>query len=98
GTTADRGPQCLTLDLPQGECAPGVLMATLNYQLYRSTPPEKYATMFLGCYDAGSRGLTYSNAGHLSPLLLGGKDRITRLETGDTVVGLFDSISYHEST
>ena len=27
-------------------------MATLNYQLYRSTPPEKYATMFLGCYDA----------------------------------------------
>ena len=78
--------------------SPGVLMATLNYQLYRSTPPEKYATMFLGCYDAGSRGLTYSNAGHLSPLLLGGKDRITRLETGDTVVGLFDSISYHEST
>ncbi len=44
--------------------SPGVLMATLNYQLYRSTPPEKYATMFLGCYDAGSRTLTYSNAGH----------------------------------
>ncbi len=34
------------------ELAPGLLMATLNYQLYRSTPPEKYATMFLGCYDA----------------------------------------------
>ena len=37
------------------ELAPGLLMATLNYQLYRSTPPEKYATMFLGCYDASSR-------------------------------------------
>ena len=34
---------------------PGSLMATLNYQLFRSTPPEKYATMFLGCYDAASR-------------------------------------------
>ena len=30
--------------------------------------------------------------------MLGGKDRITRLETSDTVVGLFDGISYHEST
>ncbi|HZL68195.1 MAG TPA: SpoIIE family protein phosphatase, partial [Candidatus Limnocylindrales bacterium] len=53
------------------QLAPGLLMATLNYQLYRSTPPEKYATMFLGCYDAASRSLTYSNAGHLPPLVLG---------------------------
>jgi phosphoserine phosphatase RsbU/P len=77
---------------------PGVLMATLNYQLYRSTPPEKYATMFLGCYHAGSRALTYSNAGHLPPLLLSGRDEIRRLETSDTVVGLFDGIGYHENT
>jgi sigma-B regulation protein RsbU (phosphoserine phosphatase) len=77
---------------------PGVLMATLNYQLYRSTPTEKYATMFLGCYDAGARVLTYSNAGHLPPLVLSGLDHIRRLETSDTVVGLFDGISYHEST
>jgi len=78
--------------------APAVLMATLNYQLYRSTPPEKYATMFLGRYDADSRALTYSNAGHLPPLVLGGNDRVTRLETSGTVVGLFDGMSYEEST
>src|SRR5271165_2784897 len=78
--------------------APGLLMATLNYQLFRATPPEKYATMFLGCYDAGARSLTYSNAGHLPPLVLSGKERITRLETSDTVVGLFDGTSYHENT
>jgi phosphoserine phosphatase RsbU/P len=78
--------------------SPGVLMATLNYQLFRSTPIEKYATMFLGCYHAGSRTLTYSNAGHLPPLLLSGRDRIRRLETSDTVVGLFDGVSYHEDT
>ena len=45
-------------------------MATLNYQLYRSTPPEKYATMFLGSYDAPARTLTYSNAGHLPPYVI----------------------------
>ena len=78
--------------------SPAVLMATLNYQLYRSTPIEKYATMFLGRYDADSRALTYSNAGHLPPLVLNGKDRVTRLETSGTVVGLFDGMSYEEST
>jgi len=77
---------------------PGLLMATLNYQLYRSTPAEKYATMFLGCYDAELRALTYSNAGHLPPLLLSGNGGVTRLETSGTVVGLFDGMSYSEST
>ncbi len=80
------------------ELVPGLLMATLNYQLYRSTPPEKYATMFLGCYDAASRSLTYSNAGHLPPLVLGNNGQVRRLETSGTVVGLFDGMSYEEST
>jgi sigma-B regulation protein RsbU (phosphoserine phosphatase) len=80
------------------DLAPGLLMATLNYQLYRSTPPEKYATMFLGCYDAASRSLTYSNAGHLPPLVLSNGGQVRRLATSGTVVGLFDGMSYDEST
>jgi sigma-B regulation protein RsbU (phosphoserine phosphatase) len=92
-----RGAQCLTLDLPQGECSPGSLMATLNYQLYRSTPPEKYATMFLGCYDGASRTLTYSNAGHLPPMVLCHDGKVRRLEVSGTVVGLFDGVNYGES-
>src|ERR1039457_5560617 len=80
------------------ELAPGLLMATLNYQLYRSTPPEKYATMFLACYDAASRSLTYSNAGHLPPLVLSNCGQVRRLATSGTVVGLFDGMSYEEST
>ena len=43
----------------QSQLAPGMLMTTLNYQLFRSTLPEKYATMFLGCYDATARELKY---------------------------------------
>ena len=74
------------------------LMATLNYQLFRSTPPEKYATMFLCHYDAMTRSLTYSNAGHLPPLLLGGDGNVRRLETSGTVVGLFDGMTYDESS
>ena len=73
-------------------------MSTLNYQLYRSTPTEKYATMFLASYEARSGNLTYSNAGHLSPMLIDGDGEVRRLEPTGTVVGLFDGMIYDERT
>ncbi len=82
----------------QSQLAPGMLMTTLNYQLFRSTPPEKYATMFLGCYDATGRELKYCNAGHPPPMMLRGNGSVSRLETSGTVVGLFDGATYDEST
>ena len=37
---------------PEGiEVSPGSLLGLLNHQLFESTPPEKYATLFLGIYD-----------------------------------------------
>ncbi len=33
------------------DVSPASLLALLNHQLYESTPPEKYATLFLGVYD-----------------------------------------------
>lgn len=80
------------------QLSPASMMATLNYQLYRSTPPEKYATMFLASYEAHAQVLTYSNAGHLPPLLIAANGEVTRLETSGTVVGLFDGVTYSEST
>lgn len=84
--------------ITQSQLVPGMLMATLNYQLFRSTPPEKYATMFLGCYDATVRELKYCNAGHLPPIMLSGNGCVSRLETSGTVIGLFDDTTYDEST
>ena len=75
-----------------------MLMTTLNYQLYRSTPAAKYATMFLGCYDAKARVLTYCNAGHLPPIILRANGEVFRLAINGTVVGLFDGVTYDEST
>ncbi|MGO9637555.1 MAG: PP2C family protein-serine/threonine phosphatase [Terracidiphilus sp.] len=75
----------------------GMLMSSLNNQLFRCTSPEKYATMFLGCYDAAMRELTYCNAGHLPPLMLGANGSFSRLDTSGTVVGLFDGAAYGES-
>ncbi len=82
---------------PEGiEISPGALLGLLNHQLYESTPPEKYATLFLGIYDGRSHRLTYSNGGHLPPILIARNGGIRRLETGGTVVGLFDNMTYEE--
>jgi len=84
---------------PEGiEVSPGALLALLNHQLYESTPPEKYATLFLGLYDGRARRLTYSNGGHLPPILIGQDGAVRRLEAGGTVVGLFDGMTYDEET
>jgi sigma-B regulation protein RsbU (phosphoserine phosphatase) len=84
---------------PEGiEVSPGALLALLNHQLYSSTPAEKYATLFLGIYDGRTRRLTYSNGGHLPPILIGEDGSIRRLEAGGTVVGLFDSMTYEEGS
>ena len=84
---------------PEGvEVSPGALLSLLNHQLYESTPPEKYATLFLGIYDGRSHRLTYSNGGHLPPILIGKDGAIRRLEAGGTVVGLFDNMTYDEGS
>src|SRR3984957_12131648 len=82
---------------PDGvEVSPGALLGLLNHQLYESTPPEKYATLFLAVYDGRSHQLTYSNGGHLPPILIREDGSIRRLEAGGTVVGLFDNMTYDE--
>lgn len=73
-------------------------MGLLNHQLYDSTPAEKYATLFLGIYDGRIRRLTYSNGGHLPPILIGKDGAVRRLEAGGTVVGLFDGMTYEEGS
>jgi len=78
------------------EISPGALLGLLNHQLYESTPPEKYATLFLGIYDGRSHQLTYSNGGHLPPILIARDGAVRRLEAGGTVVGLFDNMTYDE--
>jgi phosphoserine phosphatase RsbU/P len=72
------------------------VVARLNSQLQESTPMEKYATFFYAVYDAKTRVLTYTNAGHLAPALFRGSS-IERLTVGGTVVGLFAPIEYRQA-
>jgi len=72
------------------------LVSRLNNQLHAYTSPEKYATFCLGVYDEVSGVFTYTNAGHLPPVLV--RDGVpTRLDVNGTVVGAFPYAQYGES-
>jgi phosphoserine phosphatase RsbU/P len=88
----------LVRELQQPEVSPAALLALLNHQLYESTPPEKYATLFVGIYHGAGHQLTYSNGGHLPPIIIGDDGATRRLACGGTVVGLFDQKTYQEAS
>ena len=73
------------------------MVATLNRQLYATTAPEKYATFYFALYEEPTHSLTYTNAGHLAPILLRGNTIDTMDSTG-TVVGAFPFARYEEVT
>lgn len=78
--------------------SPARMLQALNRHLFRSTQMEKYATLFLGFYDGENHRMTYSNAGHLPPIILAPNGSVRRLDAGGMVVGLFDNIEYEEQT
>jgi sigma-B regulation protein RsbU (phosphoserine phosphatase) len=79
----------------RAEVSTAEVVERLNRQLYANTPLEKYVTFFFAVYDGRTRKLSYTNGGHLPPVLFRG-DKLERLRTGGTVVGLFPSSSYEE--
>lgn len=80
--------------LPEVDCAN--LVSKLNRQVWEHTSPEKYATFFFAAFDEPTGTLTYTNAGHLPPLLF--RDgKVVSLDTNGTVVGAFREALYDAS-
>jgi sigma-B regulation protein RsbU (phosphoserine phosphatase) len=81
-----------------GSCMNSAAVITqLNKQIWAHTAPEKYATFFFATFHQPSQTLTYTNAGHLSPLLLR-KGEFTALDSNGTVVGAFPFAKYDSSS
>ena len=72
------------------------LVTRMNQGLCRRAIASRFVTTFYGVLDAGG-SLTYTNAGHNAPLLVT-KAAIRRLETGGTVLGLFEHAAFEEET
>jgi len=73
------------------------VVSKLNQQIYAHTSPEKYATFFFAMFDQANRKLTYTNAGHLSPLLFR-NGSVVPLDSNGTVVGAFPFSQYNKSS
>jgi sigma-B regulation protein RsbU (phosphoserine phosphatase) len=77
---------------------PGQLCSQLNRHLYEVTQPAaKYATLFYGEWNGADRQLSYVNAGHPLPILLG-SGRGRRLDRGGPPLGLFLDSEYQVGT
>jgi phosphoserine phosphatase RsbU/P len=78
-----------------GEFGTAALMEQIGQQLYENTPPEKYATFFCSAYDDEAGRLTYTNAGHLQPILVRDGKPIS-LEGSGMVAGLIPDVKYEQ--
>jgi serine phosphatase RsbU (regulator of sigma subunit)/pSer/pThr/pTyr-binding forkhead associated (FHA) protein len=110
GDVAGKGPPAALLSaMMQGIFAaqaaasdtPCQTMTRVNLALYKRGIESRFVTVMYGTLEPDGR-LTYCNAGHNPPLVIGkepgGGFRVRRLETGGPIVGLFEAASFEEET
>jgi sigma-B regulation protein RsbU (phosphoserine phosphatase) len=105
GDVAGKGPPAALLSaMMQGIFAaqaagsdpPSQTISRVNLALYRRGIESRFVTLMYGALYPDGR-LTYCNAGHNPPLIVG-KSGFRRLECGGPIVGLFEGASYEEET
>ncbi|MDP6579925.1 MAG: SpoIIE family protein phosphatase [Vicinamibacterales bacterium] len=79
---------CLACD------APAVTMAAINSAMVKKTLQARFVAVFYGVLSPDGR-LTYCNAGHNPPLLVG-ENGVRRLSTGGLIVGPFSEATYEQ--
>lgn len=85
----------------QGKDDLAELMSNVNRLVYEASAENRYATFFYAQYEAGTRLLTYVNAGHNPPMIFRRHEnewQILRLEAGGAVVGLLPNFPYSQET
>lgn len=78
-----RSQSAMALDHPQR------FLQSVNQLFYENTTSAAYATLFLAEYDDQKRRFRYVNCGHYSPILLRADNKLERLDSTATVLGLF---------
>ena len=81
----------------EGHAGTAEIVSRLNKHLFRNTSDDRYATLFYAIFDSEAKTLTYTNGGHLAPIFFN-NGTVHKLETGGTVVGLFENAEFTECT
>jgi phosphoserine phosphatase RsbU/P len=69
-------------------------MCLVNNQIIQTTSVEKFATLFYGVFDAKTRTLEYTNAGHNFPILWRPNRDFSLLKEGGLVIGVLKDAPY----
>ena len=73
------------------------IMSETNTAMFHNSPEQAYVTFFVGDLDPKTGELLYVNAGHIPPIVYRAKsDAIERLETGGTVLGMFEVTPFEQ--
>ena len=105
GDVAGKGPPAALLSaMMQGIFAaqaaasdpPSQTIARVNLALYKRGIESRFVTLMYGTLEPDGR-LTYCNAGHNPPLVVGAAG-VRRLEVGGPIVGLFEAAQFEQET
>ncbi len=77
---------------------PSEVLATVNNHFFESTAAERFATLFFGIYDDGTRRIRYVNCAHVSPLVLRTSGKVDKLDATATMLGAFQSWKCREAS
>ena len=70
----------------------------VSNQLWASSSPEDFATLFLGVVDNKTNKMAFVNAGHNPPYLVRKDGRIEELEASGCMIGAFNFASWAENS
>jgi sigma-B regulation protein RsbU (phosphoserine phosphatase) len=73
--------------------APDFLLADLNRHLLQVSGESRFTTLFYAEWDPAACRLRYINAGHLPPLLIGGRERL-RLVASGPPLGVLEDVTH----
>lgn len=79
-------------------CTPRNLCTRVNRLLCRHMINGRFVTFCYARLDCTRRTVTWANAGHNPPLLLGADGSVERLSAGGLVMGVFEDATYQEQT
>ncbi len=88
---------CFRSQAPETLQRPSDMLRMVNKHFYESTTAERFATLFFGIYDDGTRKLRYVNCGHCPPFLLRANGEMDRLQPTATPLGAFANWNCREA-
>ena len=77
---------------------PSAVLYRTNRRLYLDIKRNVYITLCYGVLDPAQGSFTYSSAGHFPPLLMRANGKVTSLEAGGTILGMFDKEEFEQET